>query len=142
MYNENFNIVEYAMNSKKNRHHFKNITNQNVFEETDKDVIKSVYHHSAEITDYFKKNGHIRGYAGSVWTDSLVLDIDNDTDLNVSLSTTKDFIRYLESTYEVDPSWLQYKFSGSKGFHIRIPGELFGGFTASVELPEKQKVLC
>ncbi len=139
MYNENFNIVEYAMNSKKNRHHFKNITNQNVFEETDKDVIKSVYHHSAEITDYFKKNGHIRGYAGSVWTDSLVLDIDNDTDLNVSLSTTKDFIRYLESTYEVDPSWLQYKFSGSKGFHIRIPGELFGGFTASVELPEKQK---
>lgn len=139
MYKENFNIVEYAMNNKKNRHHFHQAADQNVFQETDKDVIKSIYLHTSEITDYFNKNKHIRGYAGPVWTDSLVLDIDNDTDLNVSLTTTRNFIRYLENTYEVDPSWLQYKFSGSKGFHIRIPGELFGGFTASVELPEKQK---
>ena len=139
MYNEEFDIVEYGYNDKKNRHHFHNVTDQNVFNKTDKDVIKSIYLHTTEITDYFKKNEHIRGYAGAVWTDSLVLDIDNDADLNVSLSTTRDFIRYLESTYEVDPSWLQYKFSGSKGFHIKIPAELFGGFTASVELPEKQK---
>jgi hypothetical protein len=139
MYKENFNIVEYAMNNKKNRHHFHKVTDKNVFQPTDKDVIKSIYLHTAEITDYFEKNGHIRSYAGVVWTDSIVLDIDNDTDLNVSLSTTRNFIRYLENTYEIDPSWLQYKFSGSKGFHIRIPAELFGGFTASVELPEKQK---
>lgn len=139
MFNKDYNIVEYAINNKKNRHHFHIVTDQDIYKPTDKDVIKSVCLHTTEITDYFNKNGHIRGYAGSVWTDSLVLDIDNDTDLNVSLSTTRNFIRYLESTYEVDPSWLQYKFSGSKGFHIRIPGELFGGFTASVELPEKQK---
>lgn len=139
MYNEEFNIVEYASNNKKNRHHFHNITDQNVFKETDKDVIKSVYYHTTEIEDYFEKNGNIRGYAGSVWTDSIILDIDNDTDLNVSLNTTRNFIRYLESTYEVDPAWLEYKFSGSKGFHIRIPGVLFGGFNPSVELPEKQK---
>jgi len=139
MFNKDYNIVEYAINNKKNRHHFHIVTDQDIYKPTDKDVIKSVYLHTTEITDYFNKNGHIRGYAGSVWTDSLVLDVDNDTDLNVSLITTRNFIRYLESTYEVDPSWLQYKFSGSKGFHIRIPGELFGGFTASVELPEKQK---
>jgi hypothetical protein len=139
MYNNNYNTVEYAYNSKKNRHHFHNATDQNTYKSTDKDVIKSVYLHSSEITDYFNKNKNLQGYAGAVWADSLILDIDNDQDLNVSLGTTRNFIRYLESTYEVDPSWLQYKFSGSKGFHIRIPGELFGGFIPSVELPEKQK---
>jgi hypothetical protein len=146
MFNKDFNIVEYSFNSKKNRHHFHNVTDQNVFKPTDKDVIKSVYLHTDELINYFnthfKKDTNqktLEGYTGPELTDSLILDIDNDEDLNLSLATTRNFISYLESTYEVDPSWLQYKFSGSKGFHIKIPGELFGGFTASVELPEKQK---
>jgi len=146
MYNKEYNVVEYSINNKTNRHHFHKITDTDVFSSSDKDVIKSVYLHSSDLTDYYnthyKKdtgNKTLEDYAGSVWADSLIMDIDNEENLNGSLETTRNFLRYLESTYEIDPSWLQYKFSGSKGFHIKIPGELFGGFTASVELPEKQK---
>jgi len=114
MFNKDFNIVEYSFNSKKNRHHFHNVTDQIVFKPTDKDVIKSVYLHTDELINYFnthfKKDTNqktLEGYTGPVLTDSLILDIDNDEDLNLSLATTRNFISYMESTYEVDPSWLK-----------------------------------
>ena len=73
MFNKDYNIAEYAINNKKNRHHFHIVTDQDIYKPTDKDVIKSVYLHTTEITDYFKKNrwfgyyqkvGEDRGY----WT--------------------------------------------------------------------------
>ena len=94
-----------------------------------------MYNHSEEIKNYFNTNGNLQGYNGSVGIGTIVIDIDVETDLNEALNIFRNFIRHLESKYELDLSTIRINFSGNKGFHLRLPVELFGGFDPSEELP-------
>ncbi len=136
-----FNIVEYSSkisakpNDKWDRHNFYLFGEKPSFKHNTNHY-RSHFIHSIEVEDYFKQNNYsLSKYDGAVWIDEFVLDIDNGDDLNESLSTLRNFLKSLESNYEVNLSHLRVNYSGSKGFHIRIPAILFGGFEPSKNLP-------
>lgn len=144
---DTFNIVEYATKYKAkdgvdkwNRHYF-SIKGDSFPINVKTNHYRSHFLHSVEIEEYYKShktdNGKntLAGYDGAVWIDDVVFDIDNSDDLNESLSTLRNFLKSLESTYEVNLSHLKVNYSGSKGFHVRIPATLFGGFEPSQNLP-------
>jgi len=144
MYNE-YIFTEYSKG--KRRHKFHKLTDKNVCKPTDKDCFNSIFLHSKELKKYYnehtndKGNNTLSGYDKSVYADCITLDIDNEN-LNVSLETTRKFLQQLQYNYDVDPKYLKVIFSGSKGFHIRIPGELFGGFIPSTHLHQQIKFLA
>lgn len=145
MYKEEYSFIEYSINNK--RHRFHKLTDKNIYKPTDKDVFKSIFLHSKELKKYFNETFNeegkntLSGYNKPISADYLTLDIDNQ-DLNVSQETARNFLEHLKHKYEVEPSYLKINFSGSKGFHIRIPGELFGGFTDSTHLHEQIKFIA
>lgn len=145
MYNEEFSFTEYSINGK--RHKFHKISDKNVYRLNDKNVFKSIFLHSKELKIWF--NEHVddegkhtlTGYDKAIHADCLTLDIDHK-DLNVSLETIRNFLQHLYHKYEIEPNHLRLNFSGSKGFHIRIPAELFGGFTPSTHLHKQIKFIA
>lgn len=145
MYNEEFSFTEYSINGK--RHKFHKISDKNVFRLNDKNVFKSIFLHSKELKIWFNEhvddegNHTLAGYDKAIQTDCLTLDIDH-SDLNVSLETIRNFLQHLYHKYEIEPNHLRLNFSGSKGFHIRIPAELFGGFTPSTHLHKQIKFIA
>lgn len=139
---EEYSFTEYSINGK--RHKFHQITDKNVYKSTNKNVFQSIFLHSKELEIWY--NNHINdeskntlsGYDKEVYADCLTLDIDHK-DLNVSLDTIRKFLQHLQHNYEIYPKHLRLNFSGSKGFHIRIPAELFGGFAPSTHLHLQHK---
>ena len=110
-----------------------------------KDCYYSIYRHSDEIIRYYQTHTNdkgkltLEGYHDSVWLDELVLDIDIEGNLEAALQQLRTYIMHLETRYEIDRRHLRINFSGHKGFHIRIPSILFGGFDPSPNLPIKIK---
>ncbi|MBV6421634.1 MAG: hypothetical protein DAHOPDDO_02915 [Ignavibacteriaceae bacterium] len=145
MYNEEFSFTEYSINGK--RHKFHKISDKNVYRLNDKNVFKSIFLHSKELKIWFNEhvddegNHTLAGYDKAIHADCLALDIDHK-DLNVSLETIRNFLQHLYHKYEIEPNHLRLNFSGSKGFHIRIPAELFGGFTPSTHLHKQIKFIA
>lgn len=145
MYNEEFSFTEYSINGK--RHKFHKISDKNVYRLNDKNVFKSIFLHSKELKIWFNEhvddegNHTLAGYDKAIHADCLTLDIDHK-DLNVSLETIRNFLQHLFHKYEIEPNHLRLNFSGSKGFHIRIPAELFGGFTPSTHLHKQIKFIA
>jgi len=142
MYNKDYNVIEYAIDSVFDRHIFLKPT----LKSNPTDCYESVFRHSEDITEYYKTNkdkktgkNTLAGYTGAVWADKLILDIDKEGDLESAKDTICKVLKHLESEYEVDLNWLRIKFSGHKGFHVFIPSELFGGFEASENLPDQLK---
>jgi len=143
--NNEYIFTEYRKG--KRRHIFRKITDKNVFKPTDKDVFKSIFLHSKELKEFYNKTFTIEGkntlsgYNKSVYADCVTFDIDHKN-LNISLEIARKFLQHLLHNYEIEPSWLSVNFSGSKGFHIRIPAELFGGFTPSSHLHKQIKSIA
>ncbi|HOJ06770.1 MAG: hypothetical protein HND40_00195 [Ignavibacteriota bacterium] len=144
MFNEDFNIIEYAIGSVYDRH----IWEKPHIDENSKDCYESVFRHSDEIKKYASehrdpktKKQSVSGYEGVVWADKLILDIDREGDLESAKTELSKVLRRIELEYDIDLRWLRINFSGSKGFHVFIPAELFGGFEASEELPEQLKAI-
>lgn len=139
-----YNIVEYAIGDTFNRHKF-NKTDDNVNVDRGIPVYRSYFLHSGEIKDYFlshkdeKGRNTLAGYVGCVLSDQLKIDIDEKDD---SLDQVRKLLRYWEANYDLDLRHIRVNFSGSKGFHIRIPAELFGGFEPSEELPGIHKQIA
>lgn len=141
-----YNVVEYATkkSAKDGREYFDRsnfyILGEKPKFSTKVDHYRSHFLHSSEIEEFCKThlnkygNHTTSGYDGPVWIDEVIFDIDNSKDVNESLSTLRKFLRVLENNYDVDLSHIKVNFSGSKGFHIRIPAVLFGGFEASRKL--------
>jgi len=103
------------------------------------DCYSSWCRYKSEFLSYWATNSHsLRGYQGSCFTDYIPIDIDND-DLNYSLKTCRDFIKYIECSYDVPIKSLNIYFSGSKGFHIEIPISLFGKVEPASDLPYRIK---
>jgi hypothetical protein len=82
----------------------------------------------------------LSGYGGAVEPTRIHFDVDRDNPEDA----LKDARRLLDriEEYGVDPDAVRIYYSGSKGFHVEIPGECFGGFEASVDAPEKVKVMA
>jgi P4 family phage/plasmid primase-like protien len=82
----------------------------------------SVFNHSSELLNYTESNNNsVAGYNGKVRFDFLAIDFDSITDLNESLTWTRELITKLVKEYEVNPEHLRCYFSGNKGFHLEIP---------------------
>lgn len=139
-YNSKFNVVEYAKGKVKWRNYFHKYDDK-IKLETGEELYRSYYLHSEEIIEYYnthcndKGKNTTAGYDGDIWLDTLVIDIDGaDDNLEEAHQRTKEILRSIEMNYEVDLECIRVNFSGSKGFHIRIASELFGGFEPSHNL--------
>lgn len=64
-------------------------------------------------------------YYGTRYTENVVLDIDLKGDVAEARNLSVAFVESLIEQYEIESNWLQYFFSGMKGFHILIPSILF-----------------
>ena len=85
---------------------------------------------------YYKENNRIGGYKGVVCPKIFPIDIDCGGDLELSLMVCKEITGMLVHVLDVDRSSFKIFYSGSKGYHIEIPGTLF-------EItPAPQKEIC
>lgn len=100
------------------------------------------FQYSDELLDHVKKTGSVRRFNGSCWANFFPLDVDDSADLEKSLNGTRAIVTKLRDDCEIDPKNLRIYFSGAKGFHIEIPGKLFGGFTPSPGLHEEFRALA
>ena len=149
---QKFNIIEYAEGGAYHNGIFKNI-NDTVNTDGIKDCYRTVFLHTAKIKEYFKthinKNGKnsVEGYSGEVWATELIIDFDiekenKQEDLVKLLEDLRNLLKSIESRYDLDLKHFRINFSGKKGFHIRIPAVLFGGFTPSDKLPAQLKAIA
>lgn len=107
------------------------------------DSYRSLFMFSKEIQDYYDNhNNSFKDYRGTLWAESLRMDFDTDEHLDHTKaekvrtfsdvkSDVEGVIRRLMKEYGVLPDEMELYFSGCKGFHLEIPGDLFGGFAPS-----------
>lgn len=137
-------IVEYAIGEVSIRHKFHKV-DETIDVASDKEVFRSYFIHSEEILNHFNNNidskgkKTLSGYAGKVFADELKIDIDEKEN---SLEQVRTLLKAWEKNFNIDPNLIQVNFSGSKGFHVRIPSELFGGFEPSEDLPAIHKQIA
>lgn len=148
----NFNIIEYSTGGATHDAKFKTV-NEKLNTDGQNDCYHSVFLHSENIIEYskthFNKNNKptVKGYKGEVWAKELIIDFDIDEekkqeDLEVLLQDLRKLLRTIESRYDLDLKHIKINFSGRKGFHIRIPSVLFGGFSPSENLPSQHKAIA
>lgn len=141
-----YDVREYARGSVSDRHHFESPAHHDVLvgeaQATGTELYQSVYLHSDAIRRFVELQHSqtgtrsISGYSGSVCADVIHLDLDNKSDLEYVRREAVRLLERLELLYGIDPDSLKICFSGQKGFHIEIPAAVFGGFSASKELPD------
>ncbi len=69
----------------------------------------------------------VAGYNGPSVAPYLPLDVDVEGDAEGALSAVRGVLSELEAL-GVPLEWVRISFSGSKGYHLELPEELFGGF--------------
>ncbi len=85
------------------------------------DCYTSVFNHSINLPNYTQANNNsTAGYKGKVRFSQIAFDFDS-SDLNESLTWTRELITKLVTEYDVNPEHLRYYFSGNKGFHLEMP---------------------
>jgi len=79
----------------------------------------------------------VRGYAGKMWLDNIVIDIDKGDDTNEGvLYRSQVFVQKLEEDWKLDRNEIQIYFSG-RGYHISFP-DIFR-FEPSADIPDEVK---
>lgn len=76
----------------------------------------------------------VAGYKGLALADYLPFDFDCAEDSGRALQDARVLVHRLEEDYGVLPEALRCYFSGSKGFAIEVPAELFGGFEPNARI--------
>ena len=148
----NFNIIEYAEGGALHNCIFKNV-NDKVNTDGKTDCYHTAFIHTKKIIEYAnihkneKGKPTVKGYKDEVWAKELIIDFDieeenQQEDLDNLLEDLRKLLRTIESKYELDLKHIRINFSGRKGFHIRIPAILFGGFTPSENLPSQLKSIA
>ena len=141
---DNYVITEYALGKTLNRHHFHNV-NEKIDVNKNEPIYSSYFLHSNELNDYYKSTkddkdrNTLSGYVGRVLSNQLKIDIDEKEN---SLGEVRKLLKTWEAAFDLDPRYIRVNFSGSKGFHIRIPAVLFGGFEPSGNLPAIHKQIA
>lgn len=83
------------------------------------DWYTSPYYYSQDAIDFYTKNGNsIKGYMGSVYTDTLYFDLDHATDVEKSRQAAIKLIQKLNDLGLYNS--LELYFSGNKGFHLLV----------------------
>jgi hypothetical protein len=77
-----------------------------------------------ETEEYLDKDGHVKHRPISRRTGDFHVDIDNN-DLLVSKNNMLVLVDTLKDFYDVDPNMLRIGFSGSKGFNLIVPRQIF-----------------
>jgi hypothetical protein len=149
-YDETYNLIEYAEGGPYHNCDFRNI-NDPVNVAGKNDCYHSVFLQSEEIKKYSDSNiiedkKSVTKYAGSVWAKELIIDFDieeadKQEEIKLLLDNLRNLLKHMESEYSLDLRYIRINFSGHKGFHIRIPTALFGGFIPSKDLPSQIKSL-
>lgn len=150
LYDETYNLIEYAEGGAYHNCDFKNI-NDSVNVAGKNDCYHSIFLQSEEIKKYSDSNiiegkKSVTKYAGSVWAKELIIDFDMEKadkqeEIKLLLDNLRNLLKHIESEYSLDLRYIRINFSGHKGFHIRIPAVLFGGFIPSKDLPSQIKSL-
>lgn len=105
------------------------------------DCYKTYFRYTEEIFDHVTRTGSVKEFNGSCWAKVFPLDIDSEN-LVESQVHAKSILSLLKDDFDVDPKNLRIYFSGAKGFHIEIPGKLFGGFIPSPKPHEGFRALA
>ena len=151
-YFETFNIIEYAEDGPYHNGIFKNV-NDKVNTDGTNDCYHNVFLHSENIIQFYSTHVNEEGkptvkhYRDEVWATELIIDFDIEEenkqgDLVKLLEDLRKLLKSIESKYDLDLKHIRINFSGKKGFHIRIPSVLFGGFTPSDKLPAQLKAIA
>jgi len=135
-----FNIREYSIGSVYNRNQFNSLDFAQTLQGK-RESFQSYFLHTQQISKYAEAQQaligevSVKGYNGVVSADGLLTDIDVKDNLPLALVVTRVLANRFVNAYHIPPASLRIRFSGSKGFHIIIPAELFGGFIPSKTLP-------
>jgi hypothetical protein len=87
---------------------------------------RSYFSFDDRLQPFVDKFGALRkAYPHDVYCDQIVLDFDS-SDLEEARRDAVNTVRYLTAYHEMPPDWIRPFFSGKKGFHIHLPGEIFG----------------
>jgi hypothetical protein len=89
------------------------------------DVYCTYMRFKEDIAVYVTQHRTTSGYDGDMYSDFFVLDID-DKDLKKAKDRAIALISRLRKDFGVAVEEVRFYFSGSKGFHIEIPSEMFG----------------
>ena len=135
---DTFNYTEVAIGGANHRGRVKRLED---VEPHGADHYTSVYDHGPDFEDYVKERGTCKGYKGAVRPRGAHFDIDRP-ELADAIRDTRRLGSRLVNDYGMPPEMIRFYFSGSKGFHVEVPSECFGGIEASVNAPEKVKNLA
>lgn len=102
----------------------------------------SFFSFDESLRSWVKLHNTVAGFEGLHYLQAMWVDIDNKKEPEKSHQQCIDFIKKLNTDYNVSPDDLFIYFSGKKGFHVAIHGRLFGEFQPSTDLPEKIKCLA
>ena len=103
---------------------------------------QGIQEHIAKNTRRGKPYQSVAGYSGACYTDHLIWDIDRANDLPAALIATQTIIGRLQHSYQVPEAGIRTFFTGSKGFNISIPFNIFGTIPPSSDIPEICKQLA
>src|SRR5215212_993418 len=135
---------EVARGDVKNRGHVEKIAD---FKPSQKECYTSVFRFGKDLEDYARDPetgsgvNSVKGYKGKAQPVMVHFDIDRE-DLAEALGDSQALVRRIVDVYEAEAGALRIYFSGSKGFHVEIPAECFGGFEPSIGAPEKVRAIA
>lgn len=140
-----FNYVLITAGKDKSRNKLVKIENINQhYSPDDEDVLVSLWQYGSDAVSYFQKNGTLTEYKGEMSINALPFDIDeHEGDIShrvhVASGKTK---KLLSDLREKGITTYIISYSGSGGFHVMVPSDIFGGFSPSSVLPAQMLALA
>ncbi len=137
-----YNFVDTAIGGPQGRNNVIELGQWGARMPADKHEVYCTWHRFPQAyLDHFQGNEQsVSGYNGQSYADFLPFDFDGE-DLDAVLETVRLVLRDMELRFDVS-NGVRAFFSGSKGFHILLDAELFGGWMPSVELSNNLKDLA
>lgn len=83
----------------------------------------------------------VAGYPGPSLAVAVPLDFDREGDPAAALADARVFVRRVCARFDLPPQAVRAWFSGHKGFALKLPAPLFGGFTPSSETAARLNAL-
>ncbi len=92
-----------------------------------RDVFATYRRFPPDLSRQVDSTGSVKGYQGLCHAPFYPLDVDVDGDPDSALDALRHILTVLHEVWEVPVEAVRIYFSGSKGYHLEIPGQLFGG---------------